>query len=182
MSHDDEPRVASISDVIADRIRAVRAAQGVGRDELAAAARAAGAPATMTAAAIGNIETGRRDSQGRRRREVSVDELVWLATALHCSPRELLGENAPLFAGDPDRGRSYGDVESATRAALEQLGELVGQEVALAASVLTLAQALDDGAGMATAAVSKELRATLKAIWDARTTDPGDDDDDFGPE
>jgi hypothetical protein len=46
-------------------------------------------------------------------------------------------------------------------------------DAALMALARTLAQTLDDGAGMATAAVSKELRATLAAL----TPEDGKDDD-----
>ena len=50
---------------------------------------------------------------------------------------------------------------------------------ALGALALTLAQSLDDGAGMATAAVSRELRATLAALT-AQTVKEDDHDDLFG--
>jgi len=44
-------------------------------------------------------------------------------------------------------------------------------DVALMALARTLAQTLDEGAGMATAAVSKELRATLAALTPEGTSD-----------
>ncbi|PYC81322.1 hypothetical protein C7C46_11415 [Streptomyces tateyamensis] len=40
---------------------------------------------------LANIETGRRDSDGVRRRELSIDELVVLAVVLDISPIHLLG-------------------------------------------------------------------------------------------
>ena len=50
---------------------------------------------------------------------------------------------------------------------------------ALGRLALTLADALDEGAGMATAAVSKELRATLAALT-RKEVDPDADDPIFG--
>ncbi|WP_198950748.1 helix-turn-helix transcriptional regulator [Kineosporia sp. A_224] len=47
----------------------------------------------VTAAVLNYIETGRPDAQGRRRREVTVDELAALAVALDVPPLALL---APL--------------------------------------------------------------------------------------
>lgn len=43
----------------------------------------------MTAAVIGNIETGRRGDDGVRRRVISVDELVAIAAALAVAPQDL---------------------------------------------------------------------------------------------
>lgn len=55
------------------------------RDDLAAACAKRGYP--LTSATIANIETGRRDpADRRRRREVSVDELVMLADVLNVAP------------------------------------------------------------------------------------------------
>lgn len=48
-----------------------------------------GAP-HLTASVIANIETGRRDDSGRRRRDVTVDEWLDLAYALNASPSLLL--------------------------------------------------------------------------------------------
>jgi len=61
-------------------------------------------------------------------------------------------------------------VQAATRRRLESLGEAHSP---LGQVALTLAGALDDGAGMAAAAISKELRATLKELT------PHDSGDDF---
>lgn len=52
-------------------------------------------------------------------------------------------------------------VAGATRRRLEALGEAHSP---LGQAALVLAAALDDGAGMAAAAISKELRATLKEL------------------
>jgi hypothetical protein len=59
---------------------------------------------------------------------------------------------------------SYGPVEAQVRADIVALGDLDGIQPSLAQTAYTLARALDDGAGMATAAVARELRATLEQI------------------
>lgn len=61
-------------------------------------------------------------------------------------------------------------VAGATRMRLEALGELHSP---LGQSALVLAGALDEGAGMAAAAIARELRATLKELT------PHDAGDDF---
>lgn len=61
-------------------------------------------------------------------------------------------------------------VREAVEARLSALGEL---DSPLGQSAVLLAQTLDDGAGMATAAVARELRATLKELT------PSDGGDDF---
>jgi transcriptional regulator with XRE-family HTH domain len=74
------------SDLIADQIRAGRARLDLTREQLAARCAALGAP-ELTYAAITNIETGRRDkSTQKRRRDVTVDELMVLARALEVPP------------------------------------------------------------------------------------------------
>jgi hypothetical protein len=52
----------------------------------------------LTFAAVTSIETGRRDNDGRRRRAVTVDELVVLAQALQVAPLALV---APARSDDP---------------------------------------------------------------------------------
>lgn len=64
-------------------------------------------------------------------------------------------------------------------ASLRREGAVSTVDEALGRLALTLAQALDDGAGMATAAVSKELRATLAALT-RKEVDPNADDPIFG--
>ncbi|WP_320067878.1 helix-turn-helix domain-containing protein [Micromonospora sp. RTGN7] len=161
-----------ISARITGEIVAARRVQGTTRDEVAAAARRAGAPASFTAAALRNLETGRRAP--------SVDELVWLAAALEVPVRQLLGEHRRLFGADLETPPSCGPVESATREAVRGLGELDGREYPLAEAAYALARKLDADAGMATAAVSKELRAALADIWEGRGDDE-DEDEDLGP-
>jgi len=65
-------------------------------------------------------------------------------------------------------------VEAEVRAELAHAPALHPAHRSLVATAYTLARKLDEGAGMATAAVSKELRATLDAIL------KGADDDDDG--
>lgn len=64
-------------------------------------------------------------------------------------------------------------------ASLRQESVLDTHDEALGMLALTLADALDEGAGMATAAVSKELRATLAALT-TKEVDPDKDDPIFG--
>lgn len=58
---------------------------------------------------------------------------------------------------------------------LRQASPVDTRDEALGQLALTLAKTLDEGAGMATAAVARELRATLADL--ARDRDDGDDDD-----
>lgn len=51
----------------------------------------------ITPAALNNIETGRRDESGRRRREVTVDELIDLSIVLNVPPVLLI---APVGSAD----------------------------------------------------------------------------------
>jgi hypothetical protein len=81
------------------------------------------------------------------------------------NPRKSVAENDDL--------RPSLSVEDEVRATLDDAHEVSIAHRALVATALTLARKLDDGAGMATAAVAKELRATLDAILKE-----ADDDDD----
>ncbi len=67
-------------------------------------------------------------------------------------------------------GLAGGSIYTATLRRLRELGEA---DSPLGTIALNLASTLDGGAGMATAAVSKELRATLKELT------PSDGGDDF---
>jgi transcriptional regulator with XRE-family HTH domain len=69
------------SDDVARQVRELRKRRGWSAARLAEQCAVAGAP-QLTAEAIGNIERGRRDKQGRRRRHVTVDELLAFAEAL----------------------------------------------------------------------------------------------------
>ncbi|RLU85906.1 hypothetical protein CTZ27_26430 [Streptomyces griseocarneus] len=74
-----------MSDTVAEQVRRHRTRLGLSREQLAAECARLGA-ADLTYAAIVSIETGRRDKNGRRRREVSVDELLVLGIALAVPP------------------------------------------------------------------------------------------------
>lgn len=166
----DHQSTEPISATITAEIMAARRVQGTTRDEVAAAARLAGAPPTFSAAALRNIETSRRG--------VTVDELVWLAEALGTPVRGLLAEHAETFGADVAAAPVCGPVEAAARAAVDELGELDGAEAALAEAAYVLARTLDEGAGMAAAAVAKQYHALLSALWEARD----DEDEDDGAE
>jgi hypothetical protein len=62
----------------------------------------------------------------------------------------------------------YGPLEAATRAAVEELGDLDGIQGPLSELAFVLAKRMDDGArGMAAAAIARELRETLRAMTEA---------------
>ncbi|MEU3613099.1 helix-turn-helix transcriptional regulator [Streptomyces sp. NPDC006872] len=116
-------------------MRKHRARLGLNREQLAEECARLGAP-DLTYAAITNIETGRRNKEGKRRREVTVDELLVLGLALAVPPLLLAlplgdeqtvptvpaadprdpytvwkwftGEETPTLAGPVD-GRHYAD-------------------------------------------------------------------------
>src|SRR5829696_2982777 len=69
------------SDIAARRVRELREERGWSAARLAERCAELGAP-QITASVIANIETGRRDSQGRRRRRMTVDEAVFFCSAL----------------------------------------------------------------------------------------------------
>lgn len=60
-----------------------------------------------------------------------------------------------------------GEIEQGVRA---DLGKLKEPAAALVATALRLARTLDDGAGLSTAAVSRELRAVLKELHESTTS------------
>jgi transcriptional regulator with XRE-family HTH domain len=73
------------SDFVGLRVKEIRQSRGWTAKDLAEKCAEAGAP-EITAAVIANIETGRRDTDGRRRREVTIDETLALAYALGVPP------------------------------------------------------------------------------------------------
>jgi transcriptional regulator with XRE-family HTH domain len=73
------------SDFVADRVRQLRQRRGLTAEGLAARCAEIGAP-EITRSVIANIETGRMGPDGRRRRDVTVDELFILAFALEVPP------------------------------------------------------------------------------------------------
>ncbi|MFG1898682.1 hypothetical protein ACGFIP_32210 [Micromonospora zamorensis] len=163
-----------ISAAISAQIVAAKAAHGGTRDDIAAAARAAGAPKTFTASALRNLEIGRRAP--------SVDELLWLSTALAVPVRQLLGEHAELFGHDAYRPPRCGAVEDATRAAVEDLGELTGRQGALAELAYALAADIDgSGEKRQPAQLARALTDTLAQLWLLQAA-PTEEDDDLGAE
>jgi transcriptional regulator with XRE-family HTH domain len=101
-----------LSDVVGERIAEIRRRLNVSRDDLAKRCTEHGWP--MTAAILTNIETGRKQ-QGRRRREISIDEIAVIARALEIPPVLLcypVGEPrttevAPGVEGDPWQGARW---------------------------------------------------------------------------
>jgi transcriptional regulator with XRE-family HTH domain len=80
-----------LSDDVADRLMDWRKRRALTREQVAArCSDLTGDPAFLTAAALSNIETGRRGTDGRRRRLITLDELVVLAAALDVAPAALL--------------------------------------------------------------------------------------------
>ncbi len=82
--------------LVGERVKQIRQRRGWTAAQLAERCKAIGAP-EITVAVIANIETGRKDKAGRRRREVTVDELFALAYALQVSPVLLM---VPLDGAD----------------------------------------------------------------------------------
>lgn len=70
-----------LSEVVGVRVRATRTRRGWAVADLAARCADAGMPA-LTTAALYALESGRRDSTGRRRRMVTVDECAVLSRVL----------------------------------------------------------------------------------------------------
>jgi transcriptional regulator with XRE-family HTH domain len=79
----------SPSGLVAERIKDERRRAGLSTKTLAERCASLGAP-QMTAAVLMNIESGRKDQNGKRRRDITVDELLVLAYALGVSPLGLL--------------------------------------------------------------------------------------------
>jgi 8-oxo-dGTP pyrophosphatase MutT (NUDIX family)/transcriptional regulator with XRE-family HTH domain len=73
------------SDLVGERIKTLRARRGWTARQLAERCVEIGAP-ELSAAVIANIETGRRGEDGRRRRDVTIDEVLALALALDAPP------------------------------------------------------------------------------------------------
>jgi transcriptional regulator with XRE-family HTH domain len=80
----------NLSDLVAAHIQVARKRQRLTAQQLADKCTDIGA-SHLTAAVIANIETGRRDLSGLRRRDVSINELCIIAMALEMQPSDLLG-------------------------------------------------------------------------------------------
>lgn len=78
---------------------------------------------------------------------------------------------------------TYGDVETEVREDIEALGELTGMEPSLAATAYALAARIDDidTEDKSIPALTRELRATLTALFENHSTANEDDDEDLGP-
>jgi hypothetical protein len=184
-------RITVITGVVSAAIQAFRKREGLTRAEFAERAWELGAPADFTATVVGALETGRRSAAGRRR-EIMVDELVFLAKVMGMSPLAVLGDQAVVFTGDkpaPECARcasKEGPVLQQVRTDIETLPELAGVDPSLAQTAYVLAAAVDAGTGDARLLprLTKELRATLEQIVASRppeeAPDPDDDLDDLG--
>lgn len=85
------------------------------------------------------------------------------------------GKRRPGTAKPAAPRRRRGRVELATAASIKEIGELPRGLGGLAEAALTLARSLDGGAGLATAAVARELRATLLELAKGGEDDAGPD-------
>lgn len=191
MTQDRVTRIdAAISDVIGSRIRDLRESAGLSREDLAVAAREAGAPASLTGTVIRFLETGRPDKDGRRTRYFAFDELLGVAAGLEVSPLELLGDQAVHFAGEQvaattscaNCGATPGPVETTVRTDLAQLAA-AELEPSLAQIAYGLARAVDVAALAGDGALprlTRELRACLEQIAAGRRghVDPDPDAED----
>lgn len=77
------------SSLVAARLKEARRRHGWTAKQLAEQCAKAGATG-LTAAVLANIESGRPDADGRRRRDITVDELLLLAYVLDVAPIYLL--------------------------------------------------------------------------------------------
>ena len=78
------------SDVVAQRIKDLRKSRRWSLEDLAEQCSEKAGADQLTANAIENIEHGRRDKDRRRRRMITVDELLVFAVALDVAPVHLL--------------------------------------------------------------------------------------------
>jgi transcriptional regulator with XRE-family HTH domain len=77
------------SDTVARRVKELRRRKDWSARRLAEACAATGSP-QLSESVIANIESGRRDEHGRRRRDVTVDEAIGFAKALDVPAIHLL--------------------------------------------------------------------------------------------
>lgn len=84
-----------VSEHVAEKIRDARRQRGWKTDDLAERCG-------LTGNIIENIESGRRDRDGRRRRDITVDELFAISEALNVGPLKLLPNRARLDSPGQD--------------------------------------------------------------------------------
>jgi transcriptional regulator with XRE-family HTH domain len=87
----------TVSDIVAGRIRELRQRWGWSAAELAEHCAEWGHP-QLTASVIANIESGRRDKSGRRRRDVTVDEAFAFARVLQIAVGDLVDPATPMVS------------------------------------------------------------------------------------
>lgn len=187
-------RITMVTDVVCAAIQAYRKQARVTREEFAASAWEHGAPESFTATVLGHLETGRR-SAGGRRREITLDELVFLAAVMGATPLALLGEHAAAYGADraPECSQCVGGtgelgetggLEAQVRADLAEFGDLdpLTMEPTLAVAAAALAAQIDAGSGedgKQLPQLAKELRATIEQLLAGRqASDDGDGDGD----
>jgi transcriptional regulator with XRE-family HTH domain len=110
-----EPEVTA-SDMVARRVREVRRRRGLTVAQLAQRCAELGYP-DLTDQALYNLEAGRADKRGRRRRAVTVDELLVLALTLDVAPVHLLVplEDDRPYQTTPTRAEQSGPVRDWVR-------------------------------------------------------------------
>ncbi len=99
------PDVPTASDLIAARVNVFRKANRLNREGFANLCATHGDP-EVTASALANIETGRRLPDGRRRRHVTVEELLLFARVMGVTVDKLLDPTPDCEAcqGQPPAG------------------------------------------------------------------------------
>jgi transcriptional regulator with XRE-family HTH domain len=87
----------TVSDVVARRVRDLRQQWGWSAAELAERCAEWGHP-QLTASVIANIESGRRDKHGHRRRDITVDEAFAFARVLQVPVGDLVDPAARMVS------------------------------------------------------------------------------------
>lgn len=95
-----------MSDVVAEKVREQRKARHWRVADLAARCKELDY-GDLTENVIENIESGRRDADGKRRRAITVDELYALAKALDTAPMRLLIPQGT----DAEWASAFGDIQ-----------------------------------------------------------------------
>lgn len=112
-----EPAALTPSSVVAQRLKEARRRRGWTAKQLADQCAKAGAT-YLTAAVLANIESGRPDLNGKRRRDITVDELLLMAFVLDVAPIYLMGlpaSTAGASAVEVTPNRSVGDPDELLR-------------------------------------------------------------------